>query len=237
MIDQCRWGFLSTAFIGRKNWQAIRLAENARLTAVASRDKSRSQEFIDTCQSFVPMNPAPTALGSYEELLASDSVDAVYIPLPTGLRKEWVIRAANAGKHVLCEKPCGTSAIELREMIDACESNKVQFMDGVMYMHTLRLSELRKTLDDPGSIGDIRRIATQFSFCADDEFKSGNIRTDSRLEPHGCLGDLGWYTIRFILWTMSFQLPTKVRGTILSDLKRDAQPLAGSDGICRGGVF
>ena len=64
--------------------------------------------------------PTPAALGSYEELLASPNVDAVYIPLPTGLRKEWVLRAAAAGKHVVCEKPCGVTAADVQEMTDAC---------------------------------------------------------------------------------------------------------------------
>jgi predicted dehydrogenase len=71
-------------------------------------------------------------------------VDAVYIPLPTGLRKEWVLRAAAAGKHVLCEKPCGLSLAEVREMTDACRENRVQFMDGVMFMHNPRMRRLRE---------------------------------------------------------------------------------------------
>ena len=164
-------------------------------------------------------------MGTYEELISSDLVDAVYIPLPTGLRKEWVIKAANAGKHVLCEKPCAINASELKEMIEACSKNNVQFMDGVMFMHTQRMEQLDKTIDD-GAIGDIKRISTQFSFCSDDDFKTSNIRTDSSLEPHGCLGDLGWYTIRFALKIMRGVLPQKVRGTILSDLHREGSPEA-----------
>src|SRR5262245_20201809 len=119
----CRWGILGTANIARKNWQAIRNAGNSSLIAVASRRLERAQAFIDLCQSAVPMGPAPAACGSYEELLARHDVDAVYIPLPTGIRKRWVVRAAEAGKHVLCEKPCAVNAADLREMLDACNKN------------------------------------------------------------------------------------------------------------------
>src|ERR1044071_2954397 len=107
--EKLRWGILSTAQIGRKNWKAIRHSGNGRIVAVASRSLENSRRFIAQCQADAPFEPAPRALGSYEELLAAADVDAVYIPLPTGLRKEWVIRAAEAGKHVLCEKPCAVS--------------------------------------------------------------------------------------------------------------------------------
>ena len=95
--DTCRWGILSTAGIARKNWEAIRHCDNATVAAVASRSVEKAQAFIDECQAQVPFPTAPKAIGSYDELLASDEIDAVYIPLPTGLRKEWVIKAAQAG--------------------------------------------------------------------------------------------------------------------------------------------
>ena len=223
-MPKCRWGILSTAEIARKNWQAINLADNGVVTAVASRDIQRSQQFIDICQAESPFDSPARALGSYEELIASSDVDAIYIPLPTGLRKQWVIAAARAGKHVLCEKPCAGSADELREMIDECEQAGVQFMDGIMYMHGNRLPVLRKALDDPTNVGAIRRICTQFSFCADDEWLATNIRLNSELEPQGCLGDLGWYCIRFALWTMKFEMPNSVSARILTERKRADSP-------------
>ena len=217
----CRWGIMSTATIGRKNWQAIQLSGNGTIVAVASRNAASSQKFIDECQAAVPFDESPRAIEGYENLLAADDIDAVYIPLPTGMRKEWVIKAAKAGKHVMCEKPCAVNATDLQEMIDACRENNVQFMDGVMYMHGKRLEKIREAI---GDLGKLKRIATQFSFCGDKEFEEGNIRTNSDLEPLGCLGDLGWYTIRFALWTMDYEMPKAVVGRMLTDFQRDDSP-------------
>ncbi len=216
----CRWGILGTANIARKNWSAIRNSGNATLTAVASRTRERAQQFIDECQATVPHSPTPRAIGNYEGLLQAADVDAVYIPLPTGLRKEWVIKAANAGKHVLAEKPVGCDAAEVAEMIAACRKNDVQFMDGVMFMHSARLRAIREVLDDGASIGRIRRIESSFSFCAPDDWVNVNIRASGELEPLGCLGDLGWYTIRFTLWALNYQMPHRVCGRLLTQARR-----------------
>lgn len=214
--SKLRWGILSTANIARKNWQAIRNSGNSIVTAVASRSSERAQSFIDECQSHAPMGNQPMAHGNYDALLADPNVDAVYIPLPTGLRHEWVIKTSNAGKHVICEKPCGSSVNEVLEMIAACERNKVQFMDGVMFMHSERLRKIREVLDDGESVGRLRRMSSVFSFCAPDDFLTSNIRMDSKLEPFGCLGDLGWYSIRFMLWAMNWEMPKSVSGRLLA---------------------
>src|ERR1044071_5151799 len=91
-----RWGILSAANIARKNWKAIRNSGNGAVVAVASRDLARAQKFIDECQAHTPMGNNVQAFASYDELLASKDIDAVYIPLPTGVRKQWVLRAAAA---------------------------------------------------------------------------------------------------------------------------------------------
>jgi len=216
----CRWGILSTANIARKNWLAIHHSGNAIVTAVASRSEARSQQFIDECQVCAPFTPAPHACGSYDELLQRDDVDAVYIPLPTGLRKDWVLKAADAGKHILCEKPVGVTPEDVEDMLAACRRNNVQFMDGVMFMHSERLPALRQVMNDGESIGQLRRIYSQFSFAGSDEFVANNIRVSGALEPQGCLGDLGWYNVRFSLWAMNYEMPQKVSGRLLTQAGR-----------------
>jgi predicted dehydrogenase len=216
-MKKIRFGFLSTARIGFKNWMAIRDSGNAVVTAVASRDIERSRKFIAGLQAEAPFETVPAAMGSYEELIASPNVDAVYIPLPTALRKEWVLRAAAAGKHVLCEKPCGVSAADVEEMIAACAQHRVQFMDGVMLMHNPRTTRLREILDDGKSIGDIKRISSSFSFRMDPDAYDTDIRINSGLEPSGCLGDLGWYCIRITLFAMNWKMPREISARILSE--------------------
>lgn len=221
----CRWGILGTANIARKYWQAIHHAGNSTLVAVASRDRARAQRFIEECQAAIPLRPVPLACRNYAELLERNDIDSVYLPLPTGIRKEWVLRAAEAGKHVLCEKPCGVTSQDVREMLDVCRARGVQFMDGVMFMHSRRLPLLRQVLDDPQMIGTVLRVASHFSFKGSEDFWKQNIRVDNELEPLGCLGDLGWYNIRFSLWLMNERLPELVTGRILGEHVRKIVPV------------
>lgn len=227
--NPCRWGIMSTAAIAKKNWHSIANSDNARLIAVASRSHTKAAEFIAACQASAPVAHDVEAIDSYDALLSRDDIDAVYIPLPTALRTPWVIKAAQAGKHVMVEKPCGVHASDVQKMIDACQQANVQFMDGVMFMHHQRLAAMRAVIDDGQSIGEIRRIVSQFSFCAPDEWTNTNIRAASSLEPAGCLGDLGWYTIRFILFAMNYEMPVEVRGRILhsvpGETENDAVPM------------
>jgi predicted dehydrogenase len=223
-MEKLRWGIIGTADIARQNWRAIYDSGNSIVTAVASRAIDRSERFIKTCQVENTFEVQPKAYSNYQQLIDAPDIDAVYIPLPTGLRKEWVLRAAEAGKHVLCEKPCGLSLNDVQEIVDTCQQNKVQFMDGVMFMHNPRLQSIRKALDDSQSIGQIKRISSIFSFYASEEYQRTNIRLHSELEPTGCLGDLGWYDIRFSLWAMKWQLPHAVSGRILSQRGSNTSP-------------
>jgi predicted dehydrogenase len=225
MPPVCRWGILGTANIARKNWKAMRISGNSIVTAVASRDAAKARKFIDECQSDIAFTPAPAACGSYDELLKRTDVDAVYIPLPTGIRREWVVKAAQAGKHIICEKPCGTNAADMRAMLDACKANKVQFMDGVMFIHSARLPLLRKVIDDGESVGTLRRIASSFCFQATGDFMEKNIRVSHELEPLGALGDLGWYNLRFSLWVMKHQMPERASGRILHEQGSGSKPV------------
>lgn len=198
-------------------------AGNAQVTAVASRAVEPAARFIDECQAECPMNVKPKAMGNYDELIQSQDVDAIYVPLPTGLRKDWILKAAAAGKHVLIEKPAGDSAADVEEMINACRKAGVQLMDGVMFMHSTRLPEMRSALD-AGAVGDIRRATAQFSFHADEEFVRTNIRTHSVLESMGALGDLGWYTSRWILWAMNWEMPSRLTARIHSEMQHPHSP-------------
>ncbi|EMI52738.1 Gfo/Idh/MocA family protein [Rhodopirellula sallentina] len=221
-----RWGIIGAAQIARKNWKAIRMSGNGVVSAVASRDLSRAEAFIhDCCMEVPPVTfdasgqatlARPVAVDDYQQLIDRDDVDAVYIALPTSLRKRWVVAAANAGKHVLCEKPMAVHADDAEEMIGACRANNVTFMDGVMFDHSQRLPAMKQVLAEPGKVGTLRRVQTHFSFCADDSFQSDNIRANADLEPHGCLGDLGWYCIRFTLWAADDRLPTAVSGRAIT---------------------
>jgi len=215
-MKKLRIGFLSTAGIGRKNWKCIFNSGNCVVSAVASREVEKSRRFIRECQAAQRFEHEPVALGSYEALINSPEVDAIYLPVPTGLRKEYVLQAAAAGKHVLCEKPCGATVAEVEEMLAACRKHSVQFMDGVMFMHSPRMARVREILDDGQSVGPVRRIASAFTFSANADFFRTNIRADGALEPAGSLGDLGWYCLRIALWTFRWQLPESVSGKILS---------------------
>jgi predicted dehydrogenase len=108
-------------------------------------------------------------------------------------------------------------------MLEVCRANKVQFMDGVMFMHSRRLEAMRAEIAS-GRIGDVKRITSAFSFLGDAEFFRSNIRMHSELEPFGCLGDLGWYDIRFSLWAMEEKLPERVSGRILAEGKSKNSP-------------
>lgn len=214
-----RWGILGTAGIAHKNWKGIWNSRNGRVVAVASRSLERSLQFIAECQAQAAFDPPPRALGSYEELLAAADIDAVYIPLPTGIRAEWVKRAALAGKHVICEKPCAATVSELSEVLETCRQHQVQFMDGVMFMHSRRLERMREILQEGRTIGPVRRITSAFTFLAPEPFFAGNIRARGELEPYGCLGDLGWYCIRFALWVADWKLPERVVAHALAEFK------------------
>lgn len=103
-------------------------------------------------------------------------------------------------------------------MTAACAANGVQFMDGVMYMHSDRMPLLRGILDDSGNLGDIKRISSAFSFCAPPDFFEGNIRSSGDLEPAGALGDLGWYTIRASLFVLNYEMPIALQARRLSEI-------------------
>ena len=206
-----RVGLMSAANIATKNFVAASLAEGCEFVAVASRS-------LEKAQAWASERGVAKAYGSYDELLADPDIDAVYVPMPTGLRKDWVIKAARAKKHVMCEKPVSGNLIDTEEMVAACRAEGVMFMDGVMFMHSPRLPRLKEELSSPG-FGELRRVVSDFSFGGDDNFHGtgsgvGNIRTDAALEPLGALGDLGWYNTRFSLWAFDYEMPTTASAVV-----------------------
>lgn len=184
MEQKMRWGVISTANIGRAAViPALQRAENAEVVAVASRDLERAQAFADELG-------IPRAYGSYEALLGEEEIEAVYIPLPNSLHRLWSIRAAEAGKHILCEKPLALDAAECREMEAAARDNGVRLMEAFMYRfhpQTDKVLELVKQ----GAIGRPSLIYAAFTFRLGD-------RDNIRLRPElggGALMDVGCYCV------------------------------------------
>nr|CAG4714359.1 unnamed protein product [Naegleria fowleri] len=198
--NMLRFGFLSTAAIGKKVAKAIKESPFASNYAVASREKSRAETFAQE-------NGFEKAFASYDELLECSEVDAVYIPLPTSMKEEWAIKAAKAGKHVLCDKPFA-SAQSVRNMIKSCEENGVFFMDNTMWVHNKRTHHLKRLFETDERFQKLVRVNNSFANYFMNNLN--DIRLDISLEPYGCLGDLGWYCVRNILWAFNYELPTKV---------------------------
>lgn len=204
-MAETTWGVLGCAGIAIKVCEAIKEAKNARCIAVASRA-------LEKAEAFAAENAPGATACSYDELLANPDVQVVYIPLPTGLRKEWVLKAAAAKKHVLCEKPLATNLQDAIEMVEACKSNGVQFMDDTMLMHHDRMNEMKKVIDDKEQFGAVKHVVSAFSipFGNEEEFAGNNIRMNADTEPLGCLGDLGWYCTRVSLWAFGYEEPESV---------------------------
>ncbi|MGA1803073.1 Gfo/Idh/MocA family protein [Rhizobium sp. HT1-10] len=185
-----RFGILSTAKIGRELVvPAIQDAENCVVTAIASRDLGRAREMADRFS-------VPHAFGSYEEMLASDTIDAVYIPLPTSQHVEWSIKAADAGKHVLCEKPIALKSADIDSLIAARDRNKVLISEAYMVVYTPVWKKVRELLSE-GAIGRLRHVQGAFTYFNRD---AGNMRNIPALGGGG-LPDIGVYpsiTTRFV---------------------------------------
>ena len=186
-----RWGVLSTSNIGLKVVApAIARADGAELVGIASRTAGRAAE-------------AAARLGlqrsyaSYEDLLADPDIDAVYIPLPNSLHKEWTVKALAAGKHVLCEKPLAASAAECIEMHSASLAANRFVMEAFMYRHHPRMLAARELIAS-GRLGQVRVVRSAFGFTVSDPL---NIRFRPDLAG-GALMDVGCYCVdvaRFLL--------------------------------------
>jgi predicted dehydrogenase len=181
-MHRIRWGVLSTARIGRVVARATRDSRSAEFVAVASRDGQRARQFADE-------EGMPLSFGSYEELLACDDVDAVYIALPVSMHAEWTIKALAAGKDVLCEKPLAAASAQVEACFDAAERSGRQCFEGLMYRHHPQTHLVRRMVSD-GEIGHLTLVSATLSVAVD----QGDIRRSRALDG-GALNDLGCYCV------------------------------------------
>jgi D-xylose 1-dehydrogenase (NADP+, D-xylono-1,5-lactone-forming) len=182
-----KWGILGYARIARETIiPAIMRSSNAEFYAIASRDKTK----IEECRSKYAFSKA---YESYEAILDDPDVEAVYIPLPNAMHREWTIKAAKKGKHVLCEKPVALNSGECREMINVCRDNNVYLMEAFMYRYTDRIRKVREIISS-GVLGEIKYINSCFRFLLTNPLSI-------KLKPElggGSLYDVGSYPVNFI---------------------------------------
>ena len=177
------WGFLSTARINRLVLAGARESERVDVVAVASRDRERAE-------AYARENQIERAHASYEALLADPEVEAVYISLPNSLHVEWSIRALQAGKHVLCEKPLSQRPAEVEEAFDAAEQAGLVLMEAFMYRHNPQTARLQELVGS-GAIGTLQLVRAAFSFPLAD---AANVRLNAALDG-GSLMDVGCYCV------------------------------------------
>lgn len=177
------WGILSTARIGARLIGGARETDAADVVAVASRSEASAQAFADA-------NDIPRAHGSYEALLADSGVEAVYIPLPNSMHVDWTMRALEAGKHVLCEKPMDRRPRQVARAFDLAQRSGLVLSEAFMWRHNPQTARLRELLDED-AIGAVRLVRACFSFML-----AGDV--DVRLDPAldgGALMDVGCYAV------------------------------------------
>jgi len=198
-MTSLRWGILGVARINRALLPPLRASSRNTLAAIASRDLARAQEAAREGE-------IPQAYGSYEALLADPGIDVVYIPLPNDLHAEWTVRAARAGKHVLCEKPLAISLAGIDRITAAAHAAGVVVAEAFMYRHhalTLRVREMVKQ----GVVGQVRVVRGAFTF---------NLTrpNDVRLQPSqggGSLWDVGCYPVSYARFVLGEE-PTEAFG-------------------------
>ena len=181
-----RWGFVGTGTIANAMAKTLRLTPAGQLVASSSRT-------LENAEAFAEKHGASKAFDSWQEMIEWDGIDAVYVATPTSVREEICVAAANAGKHVLGEKPFA-SLPSVKRITAACQKNNVAFMDGTHFSHHPRTTTLRSELDT--LVGERRSLDSVFQFNVRD---TSNIRMQPKLEPMGAIGDAGWYNMRAIV--------------------------------------
>lgn len=181
------WGILSTARINQALISPLRISKRNELIGIASRS-------MDRATIYAHENMIPRSYGTYEDLLSDPDIDVVYIPLPNHLHAEWAIKSAEAGKHILCEKPLGISTHEVDSMIDAARNNNVILTEAFMYRHHSQTKIVNALIKD-GAIGDLQVIRGSFTFSLE---RVGDIRLNSEMGG-GSIWDVGCYPISYAI--------------------------------------
>ena len=206
-----RWGILGVAAINNRLLPAFAKARNLELYGIASRS-------LDKAQAAAKAASIPHAYGSYDALLDDPAIDVVYVPLPNHLHAEWTRKAADRGKHVMCEKPLTPTAAEAAELVAYCRERKVKLMEGFFWPHHPRTALLHERLRG-GVIGKVRRVSGSFTFQLPPD--PGNIRLQSAAGG-GSLLDVGCYPVYGIRWAMG-QEPVRVWATARYDFDVDVE--------------
>jgi D-xylose 1-dehydrogenase (NADP+, D-xylono-1,5-lactone-forming) len=196
-MKKIRWGLLSTARINRRVIPALQVSKTSELVAVASRSLDHAREYAQEWK-------IPQAYGSYEELIHAADIDAVYISLPNHLHADWSIKAAQAGKHVLCEKPLALTVADVDRVSAAAEAAGVNIMEAFMYRHHPMTLKVRELIEQ-GAIGEVRYMRSTFSFTL-------NPGVNIRWQPEsggGSLWDIGCYPVSYTRMIMG-SLPEEV---------------------------
>jgi D-xylose 1-dehydrogenase (NADP+, D-xylono-1,5-lactone-forming) len=178
-----KWAIMSTANINRKVIPGAHASPKVELVGLASRDQARADQYAKTWE-------IPRGYASYEALLADPEVDAVYISLPNSMHCDWAIKALEAGKHVLCEKPLSRHASEVEAAFDAADRAGRLLTEAFMYRHNPQTKRAKQLVDE-GAIGELRLIRSAFSYSLYDE---DNIRLQTALDG-GALMDIGCYAV------------------------------------------
>ena len=213
--EKVRWGILSTAKIGREHViPALQASEHGEVVAIASRD-------ADTARRAGAELGIPRVHGSYEALLGDAAVDAIYNPLPNHLHVDWSVRALEAGKHILCEKPLGLSAADARRLLEAAARQpRLKAMEAFMYRFHPQWRYVRAVVSE-GRIGRLRAIQAVFAYDNDDP---SNIRNVPEWGGGGLM-DIGCYPISVARLLYGSE-PRRVIGTLEYD------PDFGTDRLC-----
>ncbi|SDJ23760.1 Gfo/Idh/MocA family protein [Salimicrobium halophilum] len=190
-MEKIRWGVIGTANIAKKQLiPAITRARNAEVTAVATGSD------IEKAEQVAEQFEMEKAYDSYEKLLDDPDIDAVYIPLPNHLHKEWTIKAAEKGKHILCEKPLGLTMDEAEQMKKAADMNNVLLMEAFMYYFHPQHERVKEIITS-GEIGEVKYMRASHSFLMPEDKRKTNIRADKD-KGGGSIYDVGCYGIHAI---------------------------------------